>query len=98
MSLDETQARQERERRRKLGEALRITGILIATLCGLCTATCAGPSAVGMAMGEGDEYDPMVLTIASVIGVLPFLVGVGLALWGNWLIKTRARAEERQTP
>lgn len=88
MSLTDDEAREARLRRQARGRDLRMIGVLLAALCGLCTATCAGPMAVSTVTGHDDGYGMMFLPIAGVIGVLPFIVGVVLAIVGHRMART----------
>jgi hypothetical protein len=70
--------------RRYFGSALLAGGVLIAGLCGLCTLVFMGGALFG---GETHPFTPTDMVImASIIGGIPTVVGVVLALWGRALL------------
>ena len=76
--------RDQRVRRAERARSLKTAGVMIATFCGLCTTTCAGPTAWNVARGENHDYmAAFVLQLAALIGLLPMFVGVGLYLVGR---------------
>ena len=74
--------REVRDKRRQRARTLKTFGLLMALLCGLCTTTCAGPTALERLRGEGEYMADFVLIIATIVGGLPTLVGLGMFLVG----------------
>jgi len=74
--------REVRDKRRQRARTLKTFGLLMALLCGLCTTTCAGPAAVGRLRGEADHIADLILLIATIVGVLPVAIGLGMFLVG----------------
>lgn len=78
---------------------MKSAGIMMATLCGLCTSTCAGPAALSLVRGQGDYMAQFVLLVAAVIGVLPALGGVALYFAGHKIgSAARAKPPPSSTP
>ncbi len=84
--------REDWNRRLQQARSLKVTGVMLALLCGLCTATCAGPTALGVLRGEVDVSETSYLGIAGVIGGLPIFCGLILYLGGIW-VERGLRAE-----
>jgi hypothetical protein len=72
-------------RARELARArhLKSSGVFMASLCGLCTGTCAGPTAYRVVIGRPEYMGELVLFVAAVIGVVPMLIGLGLYFLGR---------------
>jgi len=75
---------------------MKFAGILMASLCGLCTTTCAGPAAIDALRGQADYMAPFYLMIAAIIGGAPALCGVALYLGGRW-VERGLKAERRSS-
>ena len=70
-----------------LGGLLLAVGILIAGASGLCTIVFWG---LAIADAHGSDFLGFLL-LSLMVGGIPFVIGVGLILWGRWLLR-RARA------
>jgi len=69
------------------GGVLLAIGILIAGASGLCTII-FDIMALSVVHSDGLSF----VALSLFVGGIPFVVGVGLLLWGRWLLR-RARAE-----
>jgi len=87
--------RQDRNSRLQLAQALKGGGLMMVLLCGLCTATCAGPSAYRELSGGGGQEETFYLGLAVMIGAVPILVGLLLFVGG---VLTERAIKREQTP
>ena len=71
-----------------LGGLLMAIGIVVATLTGLCSAYW-----LVLFLSTGFKGE-LLLALVGVVGLFPCAGGVGLFLWGRWLVRrARARGE-----
>ena len=81
--------------RRFFGWLLLIVGVLLMTLCGVCTLFFGGMSIIDIVRTgghEGEFSSQSILRAAAIIGLPPTFVGVVLIWWG---LRLRRRAGTR---
>lgn len=84
--------RDDRNARLGFAQTLKTSGLMVVLLCGLCTATCAGPAAYNHALGRGGG-ETFYLGLAAVIGGVPIALGLVLLIGG--VLTERAIRRER---
>ena len=87
--------REDRNRRLARAGALKAAGVVIASLCGLCTATCTGPAIVDIVRGEPDYMAQFVVLVGAVLGGLPIAIGLILVAVGS---RMEREAKSRPPP